>query len=170
MKKQPEVWLRGNIEGYPPLLQPVVHAILQAHEEIHELMNEFPSDLLWERPSGMASIAFHLQHIPGVMDRMATYTKGEALSVLQFDYLQREGKPNFELTSQSLLKDLDLQIVEFLNLIAQINTETLTDSRIVGRAKLPSTIGGLLFHAAEHTQRHLGQLLVTVRLLTQGAY
>ncbi|ERM80207.1 hypothetical protein P872_14290 [Rhodonellum psychrophilum GCM71 = DSM 17998] len=169
MKKQPEVWLRGNIEGYPRLLQPVVHAILQAHEEIHELIREFPSDLLWEKPFGMASVAFHLQHIPGVMDRMATYAKGETLSGQQLGYLQKEGKPDLEFTSQTLLRDLDLQIVEFLHLIAQINTDTLTDPRGVGRAQLPSTVGGLLFHAAEHAQRHLGQLLVTVRILTHKA-
>ena len=40
--------------------------------------------------------------------------------------------------------------------------------REVGRDRIPSTVGGLIFHAAEHTQRHLGQLLVTVRVLSSS--
>ena len=40
----------------------------------------------------------------------------------------------------------------------------LTAPRGVGRAQLPSSVIGLLFHAAEHTQRHLGQMLVTARV------
>jgi hypothetical protein len=41
---------------------------------------------------------------------------------------------------------------------------TLTATREVGRARLPSTVIGLLFHAAEHTQRHAGQALTTKRM------
>ncbi|MEI9810890.1 MAG: hypothetical protein WDO16_25110 [Bacteroidota bacterium] len=41
----------------------------------------------------------------------------------------------------------------------------LTSVRGVGRAKIPSTVMGLLFHAAEHTMRHTGQLLVTAGIL-----
>ncbi|RAI93860.1 DinB family protein [Algoriphagus yeomjeoni] len=165
MTQKPEVWLRGPIDGYPLLLQPVVHAVLQAQEEIHGLMKDFPSDLLWERPAGMASAAFHLQHLTGVLDRMVTYAKAESLSKIQFDNLKKEGELDHNLTTEELLSHLDLQILAFLEFIARINADTLTEFRGVGRAKLPSTVGGLLFHAAEHTQRHFGQLLVTVRIL-----
>lgn len=165
MKSQPEVWLRGPVTGYRPELQPVIHAILQTQEEIHELMKDFPSDLLWEKPAEMASPAFHLQHIAGVLDRMATYARNERLSAEQFTYLKEEGKKNESLNAEKLIKHLDEQIAAFLQLLSQTNPATLTDYRSVGRAQLPSTVGGLLFHAAEHMQRHFGQLLVTVKVL-----
>jgi hypothetical protein len=49
-----------------------------------------------------------------------------------------------------------------------VNEQQLTASRTVGRNKLPSTVLGLMFHAAEHVQRHVGQLLVTARVLREG--
>ncbi|WP_057936483.1 DinB family protein [Algoriphagus resistens] len=165
MRSQPEVWLRGPIDKFPLDLQPVVHAILQAQEEIHVLMKGFPVDLLWEKPAGMASPAFHLQHIAGVLDRMATYAKAETLSEQQFNYLKEEGNVKTDMTVESLVEQLDIEIAEFLQIISAIDPGTLTDFRGVGRAQLPSTVGGLLFHAAEHTQRHFGQLLVTVNIL-----
>ena len=165
MQSQPEVWLRGTIEGYPLLLQPIVHAVLQAQEEIHKLMKDFPSELLWEKPAGMASPAFHLQHIAGVMDRMASYANAITLSTEQFAYLRAEGERNENINTERLVKKLDDQIAQFLQLLSRTDPQTLTDYRSVGRDQLPSSVGGLLFHAAEHTQRHFGQLLVTVKVL-----
>ena len=165
MTKQPEVWLRGPIAGIPSLLQPVAHAIRQAQEDIHSLMGDFPTALLWEKPAGMASPAFHLQHIAGVLDRMIAYAKGEVLNESQFAYLKKEGLKTEDLTTELLLENLDHQIDQFLRSIARIDPSTLADFRGVGRAQLPSTVGGLLFHAAEHMQRHFGQLLVTAKVL-----
>ncbi|GAA0880217.1 hypothetical protein GCM10009119_31870 [Algoriphagus jejuensis] len=164
MNKQPEVWLRGAISGIPALLQPVAHAIRQAQDEIHALMDDFPTEQLWQKPAGMASPGFHLQHIAGVLDRMATYAKGDVLKESQFAYLKAEGVPNEDLSTTALLENLDRQIELFLEVLSSIDPATLTDFRGVGRAQLPSTVGGLLFHAAEHMQRHLGQLLVTVKV------
>lgn len=165
MQSQPEVWLRGPIDGYPLLLQPAAHAVLQAQEEIHKLIEDFPTHLLWEKPAGMASPAFHLQHMAGVIDRMATYAKGESLSPEQFTDLKKEGVLDSTLTSKALVNNLDEQIQKFLGFVAKVDPEKLTDYRGVGRAQLPSSVGGLLFHAAEHMQRHFGQLLVTVKVL-----
>ena len=78
-KKKPEVWLRGPLDGVPALLQPVAHALLQAREEINELMIGFPEELLWEKLAGMASPGFHLQHLAGVLDRLFTYARNEQL-------------------------------------------------------------------------------------------
>lgn len=165
MTSAPEFWLRGPIDGFPDLFQPIVHALLQVQDEIHALMKEFPSELLWKRPAGMASPAFHLQHIAGVIDRMGTYSKAEPLSQNQFDYLKKEGIENNKLTSQELLVQLDLQIAKFLKLLSTTDPKSFSEFRPVGRAQLSSTVGGLLFHAAEHTQRHFGQLLVTVKVI-----
>jgi uncharacterized damage-inducible protein DinB len=163
---QPEVWLRGPIPGISPYLQPAAHALLQAKEEINALMASFPDSLLCEKPAGMASAAFHLQHIPGVLDRLLTYAKGVQLSEEQFVYLKKEGVPGDE-TTQELLQVFNQKLDAFVEELKTLDEKMLTESREVGRAKLPSTVLGLLFHAAEHTMRHNGQLLVTVNILQE---
>lgn len=161
----PEVWLRGPLEGVPALLQPVAHALLQAQEEIHKIMASLPDALLWETPAGVASPAFHLRHIAGVLDRLFTYAAGGQLSPQQLQYLASEGKPAGGITGAQLVALLDQAIDTAIDHIKATDTATLTDARGVGRKQVPSTVLGLLFHAAEHTMRHTGQLLVTVQVL-----
>ena len=52
-----------------------------------------------------------------------------------------------------------------LQQVRETPEERLLESREVGRARLPSTMMGLLFHGAEHTQRHVGQFISTVRIV-----
>src|SRR6186713_980054 len=85
-----EVWLRGPIPGIPPLLQPVAHALLQAPEEINTITGNFPDHRLWDKPGGAASAGFHLQHLRGVLDRLFTYARGEALTQQQLNSLASE--------------------------------------------------------------------------------
>ena len=164
-KKKAEVWLRGPIRGVPPLLQPVAHALLQAQEELNELKDNFPDKLLWEKPAGMASPGFHLQHLTGVLDRLFTYARGKQLTETQLAYLDAEGKIG-AYTTAGLVHAFNKQIDIAIKQLSHTNEKTLTETRGVGRAKIPSTVIGLYVHAAEHTMRHLGQLLVTVRILT----
>ncbi|MEO3407225.1 DinB family protein [Mucilaginibacter sp. CAU 1740] len=166
--KLPEVWLRGPLNDVPPLLQPVAHALLQAREELNELMTGFPDNLLWEKVAGMASPGFHLQHLTGVLDRLFTYAKGELLSEEQLAYLAAEGKPNGEeIAAASLVDAFNLKIDKIIQQLKTTDESTLTNWRGVGRAQLPSTVIGLYTHSAEHTMRHLGQLIVTVKVLRQ---
>ena len=166
----PEVWLRGPLPGIPALLQPVAHALLQAREEVTALMQDFPSAHLWDRPAGVASPGFHLQHLTGVLDRLFTYAAGLPLSGEQLAALAAEGQPGPAGTSvKELVDQFNQQIDKVLGQIEQIPESILTEARGVGRAQLPSTVLGLLVHAAEHTQRHNGQLLVTVRVILGGA-
>ena len=164
--KPPEVWLRGPLPDVPPLLQPVAHALLQAREEVTALMQNFPDELLWERPAGVASVGFHLQHLTGVLDRLLTYARGEALTQEQLNALGTEGKcPEEACRVQNLVEAFDRQVDKALEQLRHTSEETLTAARGVGRAQLPSTVLGLLVHAAEHTMRHVGQLSVTSRLV-----
>ncbi|WP_066836323.1 DinB family protein [Rufibacter ruber] len=168
--KAPEVWLRGPVANIPLLLQPVAHALLQAKEELEEYLQEFSDDLLWQRPAGVASVGFHLQHLCGVLDRLLTYARGEGLQQEQLHYLSQEGiPPQQKVTVQELLGAFNLQVDLTLAQLTQTPEPELTQPRGVGRAQLPSTVLGLLFHAAEHTQRHVGQLLVTVKILQERA-
>ena len=164
--KQPEVWLRGPLPGISPYLQPIAHALLQAREEVNELMHGFPDNLLWEKPAGVASPGFHLQHLTGVLDRLFTYAQGQPLTETQLQSLKAEGKPELaNADCATLLQTFNQQVDKALEQIKQADEKELTAFRGVGRAQLPSTVLGLLFHAAEHTMRHTGQLLVTVKVL-----
>ncbi len=164
MSNKPEVWLRGPLDEIPALLQPVAHALLQAREEVNELMQSFPDDLLWERSAGMASPGFHLQHMAGVLDRLYTYAKGEQLNQQQLDHLSAEGK-NISVTVNQLLEHFNQQVDIAIKQLSETDEVTLTEVRGVGRANIPSTVIGLLVHSAEHTMRHVGQLLITTKVL-----
>jgi uncharacterized damage-inducible protein DinB len=162
----PEVWMRGPLPNVPPLLQPVAHALLQASEELNDILQDFPQEKLWLKPSGLASVGFHLQHIAGVLDRLFTYARGEQLTPEQLQYLLQEGiEPQPEISVEELLSRVDHRIQASIESLNQFAETTLSEERFVGRKRLPSTVIGLLFHAAEHTMRHLGQLLVTARVL-----
>ena len=166
MNNKPEVWLRGPLDNVPALLQPVAHALLQAREEVTAIMQGFPEELLWQKPGGLASPGFHLQHLPGVIDRLFTYARGEQLDQQQFDYLSSEDKPgDGKLTVDDLVRQFNQQVDNALQQLSIVDELTLADVRGVGRTKLPSTVIGLYVHAAEHTMRHVGQLLVTVKIL-----
>lgn len=158
----PEFWQRGPVAEIPALLQPVAHALLQAREEVKSIMEGFPDGLLWEKPAGVASCAFHLQHLSGVIDRLFTYAKHESLSEQQFGDLAAEKRDSIpDLTVQFLIKRFEAQIDKALEQLKLTDEASLTDFIPVGRAGLPSNVLGLYFHAAEHTMRHVGQLLVT---------
>ena len=168
-----EVWLRGPLPDVPSLLQPVAHALLQAREEVNALMQDFPETLLWEHLKGrnghsVASAGFHLQHLAGVLDRTFTYARGESLSPTQLTELASEENPAQPTPSISELIDrFTNQIDRALTQLRSTDEQTLTETRGVGRAQLPSTVLGLLVHAAEHTMRHVGQLSVTARIITR---
>ncbi len=160
-----EVWQRGPIEGVPALLQPVAHAMLQAAEDIEKEMTNFPPALLWSRPGNVASVGFHLKHIRGVIDRLTTYARGEMLNEEQLRALKNESTASETDTIELLVSDVRGQVQRAILQLKTTVPDTLTHPRGVGRKQIPSTVIGLLFHAAEHVQRHVGQLLVTARIL-----
>jgi uncharacterized damage-inducible protein DinB len=169
MSSLPEVWLRGPLPDMPALLQPVAHALLQAREELNNLMTGFPDNKLWDMVAGTASPGFHLQHLTGVLNRLFSYAQNTPLTEVQLEYLYKEGKPaNKIYTSKELVDAFNAQVDEALLQLSKTDESTLADFRPVGRGKLPSTVIGLYTHAAEHTMRHLGQLLVAVKILTAG--
>lgn len=163
--KKPEVWLRGPVPGVTALLQPVAHALLQAVEEVETLLREVPAETLWRRRGDVASAGFHAQHLTGVVDRLFTYARGEALTEAQLAALRAEGvRPERGDGDRELAAAFRAQVERALAQLRTTDPATLTDPRAVGRQQLPSTVIGLLFHAAEHAQRHVGQLLVTLRM------
>lgn len=119
---QPEVWLRGAVPGIMPLLQPVAHALLQANEEIPLIMAGFPDRLLWEKPAGLASPGFHLQHITGVLQRLFAYASGRQLTLDELAFLTNEGSPGeSHHTAQTLVNELHEQIKKAIAALRVVN-------------------------------------------------
>jgi uncharacterized damage-inducible protein DinB len=163
---QPEVWLRGPVPDIPALLQPVAHGLLQCREELTATVTGLTPAQVWERPNGAASIGFHARHAAGSLDRLFTYARGERLSSAQLSALAAEASPDLTPNAAAMLVTAFEEAVErALEQLRTTSETTLLNARGVGRAQLPSTVLGLLFHAAEHTQRHVGQLVTTAKLL-----
>lgn len=166
MASSPEWWQRGPVAGVPDALQPVAHMLLQLRDEIPSVVAPLPWQSWNERPRGAASMAFHVRHVAGVLDRLFTYARGMPLTEAQFAALKAEGDPLVADTRDALLDTLVSQIESRLDELRGIDPATLADERLIGRAKLPSTVLGCIVHAAEHGMRHLGQLVVTAKVLT----
>ncbi|HWK88863.1 MAG TPA: DinB family protein [Longimicrobium sp.] len=163
---EPEVWMRGPVAGVPPLLMPAAHALLGALEDIEAAVAGLTPDKLWARPGGAASVGFHLLHVPGSMDRLLTYARGEMLDDAQRAALEAEktaGEPRIAL--EVLLANLRAATDRALAQIRATPESDLLAHRGVGRAQLPSNVLGLIFHTAEHTQRHTGQIITTARIV-----
>jgi hypothetical protein len=164
-----EAWLGGPVDGVPPLLQPVAHALLNARQQIVPAIEGLTAAQLASRPGDIASIAFHVRHAIGSLDRLFTYARGEALSAGQRDALAREKGPDDPAVDwRSLEIELGGAIDRALAQLRGTDEGTLSQPREVGRAKLPSTVLGLLFHGGEHTVRHAGQIVTTAKLVRSG--
>jgi uncharacterized damage-inducible protein DinB len=161
---EPEVWLRGPIDGVPALLQPVAHSLLQSREEVAAVLAGLAAGAIWRSDTGAASIGFHVRHAMGSLDRLFTYARGALLSDAQRRVLAQESEPDPDLPADQLQAAFDAAVERALDQLRSTDAATLTDVRRVGRAQLPSTVLGLLFHAAEHTQRHVGQAITTRKL------
>lgn len=166
----PEPWLRGPVEGVTPALQPVAHALIHAREEVCAALATLDHGRLHARPAGAASCAFHVRHAAGSLERLFTYARGEALSEAQRAALSAESEPSVDVTTEALSVSFGDRIDEALAQLRATDASRLGEPREVGRARLPSTVLGLLFHGAEHTQRHVGQLITTARVVRGGDY
>jgi uncharacterized damage-inducible protein DinB len=163
---RPEVWLRGAVERIPPLLQPVAHSLLQCREEVVKGLAVLTTEEIHRRPGGAASVGFHVRHAIGSLDRLFTYARGESLTSEQMLALRREDEgvatPDAGL---QLIAAFEAGVDRALEQLRATDEARLLDFRGVGRAQLPSTLLGLLFHAAEHTQRHIGQMATTAKIV-----
>jgi uncharacterized damage-inducible protein DinB len=167
---EPEVWLRGPVAGVPPYLQPVAHCLLQCREEIEAAVSTLTAEDLERSPGNVATVAFHIRHSMGSLDRLFTYARGESLSQAQRAWLVSEKQRSDPSEAPTaLLAQFRSAIDRAIAQLGIIDESTLLDARKVGRAQLPSNVLGLLFHAAEHTQRHTGQLVTTAKLLSSAS-
>ncbi|MFN8570987.1 MAG: DinB family protein [Gemmatimonadaceae bacterium] len=163
-----EVWQRGPVEGIPAVLQPVAHILLQVRESVGEMVEGLTEEEWNSRPAGVASAAFHVRHMTGVIDRLFTYARGELLSQEQLAAIGGEGAMLRTADVPGVLDALSARVEAALAELRTVDVNTLGDFRGVGRAQLPSTVIGCLVHGAEHAMRHVGQLSVTRRVVRGG--
>ena len=148
------------------MLQPVAHALLQAADDLSPALAALSADQLWQRPGKSASIGYHLAHVTGSLDRLFTYARGESLTsgqraALVTERTVGESRPSLA----TLLASLATTIERALRQLRTTAPSSLLEVRLVGRARLPTSTLGILFHAAEHTTRHAGQILTLVRVV-----
>jgi len=160
-----EAWLGGKLEDYAPILMPAAHAMAQSITDLQRFAAGLSDEELMARPNGAPSAAFHLRHIAGSIDRLLTYSRGEQLNDAQFVALKAETADDFDLNAAELTRRASGEINNALEVLKNVDLNGLFEERFVGRRKLPTNVFGLLFHIAEHTARHVGQIVTMVKIV-----
>ena len=163
---RPEPWLCGPLPGISQFTMPAAHALTQSRADLEMHAARLSPEQVWTEPGGSPSVGFHLRHIAGSIDRLLTYAAGSNLTGEQFRFLAEEriaGTPPTEVTQ--LIAAAQSKIDETLSVIRATPDELLFEARAVGRAQLSTNVFGLLFHIAEHTQRHTGQIISSARIV-----
>jgi uncharacterized damage-inducible protein DinB len=159
-----EPWLRGPIPGMPAMAMPAAHALMQAAEDVPRAVEGLTVRQLWALPGGAAAVGFHLRHLAGSIDRLLTYMHGETLSDAQMEALDAEieddGRSAEELSAEALAA-----IARAIDAMRDTPPGIYLEPRGVGRRRLPTTVFALLVHIAEHTQRHVGAIIATSKVV-----
>jgi hypothetical protein len=168
MMNAPEPWLRGADADLHPSIGATLFAFQQAREDLEHWTEGFSDEQMWLRPHGLAPLAFHIRHIAGSVERLATYLEGRQLSEEQLRAGREEEQPA-ELGRNALFDLLDRSFASSEAVMRGIDPSRLADRREVGRKRLPTTAAGLLTHIAEHTARHVGEAIITAKLVRQAS-
>jgi uncharacterized damage-inducible protein DinB len=158
-----EPWLRGTHPDVPPVARAVLHALELAKEDLQRWCGGLNDAALHARPKGIAPVAFHLKHIARSIDRLLTYAEGGSLSAKQMAELKSEMDGSG--TSESIFAEVEVGFVRAAERVRHFRSESLAETRAVGRSGLPTTVAGLLVHVADHTQRHVGQAITTAKMV-----
>ena len=166
LQQQPEPWLRGPLPGVHPLVAPVFFSFAQVREDLSRFTSGLTFEQIWKTFPPAPSLGFHLRHIAGSVDRLATYLAGSQLTSVQLHDLHHESEPSADLPE--LLNNIDASLRAAESILSQLDPSTADQPRFVGRLHLPTTVIGLIVHLSEHTQRHLGQAITTAQMLRRG--
>ncbi len=158
-----EPWLRNTLNDVSAGPRAVLHALELAREDLKKWAGDLTDDELNQRPFGIPPIAFHLRHIARSLDRLLSYAEGRLLAPEQIALLQAELVP--EGKSRELFDELSAALDLSARRIRRLAAENFDSRRQVGSKQLPTTLGGLLVHAADHTQRHVGQAITTAKIV-----
>ena len=159
----PEPWLRGTLTDVPAVKRAVLHTLELAEEDLAKWCGNLSDAELNARPANLAPVAFHIRHICRSIDRQLTYAEGKELDQAQMDALRSELDPGT--SCDELFAELARALEQGASRVRAFHASQLEESRAVGKKRLPATVGGLLVHIAEHTQRHVGQAITTAKIL-----
>ncbi|GAC1636481.1 MAG: hypothetical protein NVS9B14_15360 [Candidatus Acidiferrum sp.] len=159
----PEPWLRGRKEDLPAVHLAVLNALELTSENIDHWCFGLTQEDFHAQPHGLPSIAFHIRHISRSIDRLLTYAEGNYLTDSQLAALKTES--DLGVPIRTILEELHKALDHAAQRIRNLAGTGLELPRVVGRQQLPTTVGGLLVHIADHTQRHTGQIITTAKLL-----
>jgi uncharacterized damage-inducible protein DinB len=161
--KQPEPWLRGTLTDVRAVPRAVLHALELAEEDLIKWCGALSQEQLNTRPPGLASVAFHIRNIARSIERLLTYAERQQLDEAQMAALRSE--MDVDAAMDAVFRELNAAINKAGKRIRALASGNLEAARLVGRKELPTTLGGLLVHIADHTQRHVGQAIVTVKVV-----
>jgi uncharacterized damage-inducible protein DinB len=163
-----EPWLCGTHAEVPAVGRAVLHALDLALDDLTKWTAGLADAEVHEHPLGLSSIAFHLRHIARSTDRILTYAEGMQLSPEQLTALKAEQSSPSASEPESLavlLAEVETSFSNAGERIRVLATADLATFRGVGRKQLPTSIGGALIHVADHTQRHVGQVVTTAKVI-----
>jgi len=158
-----EPWLRGTHADVPAAGRAVLHALDLALDDLTKWTEGLTDNQIHAQPLGLTSVAFHLRHIAGSTDRLLTYAEGKQLTEEQLATLKAE-KLGDE-TLAMLLAEVEVAFSKAAERVRVLATADFDTFRGVGRKQLPTSIGGALVHVADHTQRHVGQVVTTAKVI-----
>jgi uncharacterized damage-inducible protein DinB len=158
-----EPWLRGTRTDIDAVRRGVIHALELAAEDVSRWCEGLTGDEMGARPFGLPSVGFHLRHIARSLDRLLTYAEGQQLSARQMSALKSE--MDGDVDREAILIEFANGIEVSVDRILSVSPDRYGESRTVGRKELPTTVGGLLVHVADHTQRHTGQAITTSKVI-----
>jgi uncharacterized damage-inducible protein DinB len=159
----PEPWLRGSDADVPAVGRAVLHALQLAGEDLPMWCGVLSNAELNTRPANLAPVSFHIRHIARSLDRLLTYAEGRNLTDEQLAKLQTE--LDSDGNRDDLFAELDAALADASARVRTLATANLEAPRSVGKKRLPTTLGGLLVHIADHTQRHVGQAITTAKIV-----
>ena len=162
-KPSSEPWLRGTHSDVPAVPRAVLHALELAREDLERWCGQLSDEQLNFRPAHIAPVAFHMRHIARSLDRLLTYAEGASLNEAQMAALKSESAAGA--TRGELFLELSASLATSATRVRRFSQIDLESPRTVGRNLLVTTLGGLLVHVADHTQRHVGQAITTAKIL-----
>lgn len=161
--KLPEPWLRDTLKDIPAVPRAVLHALELASEDLNRWCGGLTDEEINARPAGLAPVAFHFRHIARSVDRLLTYAEGQLLNAEQLAALRTELDPGA--SRDDVFSELNAALTRGMARIRAINVSKLEEVRSVGTKRLPTTVGGLLVHVADHSHRHVGQAITTAKIV-----
>jgi uncharacterized damage-inducible protein DinB len=160
-----EPWMRGTLTDLDPVIAALLHSFQHAREDLAKWTEGLPDEDICRKYGEAGSVGFHILHIGGSVERLLTYARGEQLNSVQMAELKEE--KTAQLTRAELLAHLDGKLAAAEAFLRTVDPTTFSATRYIGRKQIPVTLGGILVHTAEHTQRHVGEAIVTTKIVRE---